>query len=191
MSTKHRCAWVPEDNELYVRYHDEEWGVPQYDDQRIFEHLTLEASQAGLSWLTILRKRDNYRRAFANFDPKRVAAFTEEDVERLMQNAGIVRNRQKITAAIANAKCFLATQKEWGSFAKYQWQFVGGRPKQNAWETIAEVPAITPEAEAFSRDLKRRGFRFVGPTTIYAHMQAVGMVNDHTTNCFRYSDLIK
>jgi DNA-3-methyladenine glycosylase I len=186
---KHRCAWVPEANELYVRYHDEEWGVPQYDDRRIFEHLTLEASQAGLSWLTILRKRDNYRRAFADFDPEKVAAFTEEDVERLMQDAGIVRNHQKIAAAIANAKCFLAIQKEWGSFAKYQWQFVGGTPMQNAWETIAEVPAITPEAEAFSRDLKRRGFRFIGPTTIYAHIQAMGMVNDHTTNCFRHSDL--
>lgn len=190
VASKSRCAWVPKDNELYIRYHDEEWGVPRYDDGHIFEHLTLESAQAGLSWLTILRKRENYRVAFANFDPQKVASFTEADIERLMQNAGIVRNRQKILAAIENAKCFLEVQKEWGSFAKYQWQFVEGAPKQNAWKGRMEVPVVTQEAETFSSDLKRRGFKFVGPTTMYAHMQAMGMVNDHTVDCFRYKEII-
>jgi len=184
-----RCAWVPAGNELYERYHDEEWGVPVHDDRVLFEFLLLEGAQAGLSWQTILNKRDNYRAAFAGFDPKRVAAFSRKDVRRLLKNAGIVRNRLKIEAAITNAQNFLAIQKEFGSFDAYQWRFVGGRPIQNARQTIRDIPAVSPEAEAFSKDLRQRGFRFVGPTILYAHMQAVGMVNDHTTECFRYKEV--
>ncbi len=186
---KIRCAWVPIDNELYVSYHDEEWGVPQRDDRALFEHLALESAQAGLSWLTILRKRENYRLAFADFDPEIVANYSAEDAESLMQNSGIIRNRLKILATISNAARFMDIQREFGSFSAYQLQFVGGTPIQNSWQTIAKVPATSAEAEAFSKDLKRRGFRFLGPTTIYAHMQAIGMVNDHTTDCFRYKEL--
>lgn len=186
---KIRCAWVPKDNQLYIHYHDEEWGVPTHDDRHIFEHLTLESSQAGLSWLTVLKKRPNYRLAFANFDPAQVAAFTAKEVDTLMNNSGIIRNRQKIIAAISNAQKFLEIQQQFGSFAAYQWQFVGGKTIQNSWSNIKQIPTITAQSTAFSQDLKRRGFGFVGPTTIYAHMQAVGLVNDHTTDCFRYQAL--
>ncbi len=182
-----RCPWPT--TELYVAYHDEEWGVPVHDDQRLFEFLVLEGAQAGLSWETILRKREAYRRAFAGFDPARVAAFGPGDVERLLGDAGIVRNRRKVESAVANARAFLAVQREFGSFDNYVWRFVGGRPVRNAWRAMAEVPARTPESEAMSRDLRRRGFGFVGPTICYAFMQAVGMVNDHLVGCFRHREL--
>jgi len=186
-----RCAWVPVGNELYEKYHDSEWGVPVYDDQVLFEFLILEGAQAGLSWLTILKRRGGYKKAFANFDAKKVANFTASDIKRLKQNEAIIRNQLKIEAAVTNAQHFLEVQKEFGSFSTYQWSFVGGAPKINQWSKGSEVPAVTPEAEAFSRDLKRRGFKFVGPTIVYAHMQATGMVNDHTTDCFRYKELSK
>jgi DNA-3-methyladenine glycosylase I len=179
-----RCAWVGADP-LYVDYHDTEWGVPLHDDRRLFEFLVLEAAQAGLSWITILRKRENYRRAFAGFDPEAVARFNRRSAERLLQDAGIVRNRQKIAAAIGNARAFLAVQDEFGSFDRYVWRFVDGRPIQGRWRTTRDVPAKTPESEAMSKDLSARGFRFVGPTICYAHMQATGMVNDHQLDCFR------
>ncbi len=184
-----RCGWVVAGNSLYEDYHDREWGVPVHDDRVLFEFLVLEGAQAGLSWLTILRKREAYRRAFAGFDPALVAEFGPEKVQDLLGNEGIVRNRLKIAAAVLNARKFLEVQREFGSFAAYQWKFVGDKPRQNAWGSISQVPAVTPEAEAFSKDLKRRGFKFVGPTIVYAHMQAVGMVNDHTTDCFRYSEV--
>jgi DNA-3-methyladenine glycosylase I len=186
---KQRCAWVEPGNELYERYHDEEWGVPVHDDRTLFEFLLLEGAQAGLSWLTILKKRENYRKAFADFQPEAVAAFTARDMRALLRNAGIVRNRLKIKAAITNAQKFLLVQQEFGSFDAYQWAFVGGKPIQNARRDIHSIPAVSPEAEAFSKDLKQRGFVFVGPTIVYAHMQAVGMVNDHTTDCFRYKEV--
>ena len=170
-----RCAWVPEGDPLYVAYHDEEWGVPSRDERHLFEMLVLEGAQAGLSWSTILRKRDGYRKAFAGFDAAKVARFGPADVERLMADAGIVRNRLKIESAIANAKAVL----EVGSLGDLVWSFVGGEPKVNAWKTIAEIPAETEESKAMSKDLKRRGFRFVGPTVCYAFMQACGLVNDH------------
>lgn len=181
-----RCGWVPSGDALYEAYHDKEWGVPVYDDRIIFEFLVLESAQAGLSWITILRKRENYRRLFANFDPQKVARFAPKDVTRLLNDAGIIRNRLKIEATINNAQRFLEVQKEFSSFSKYIWPFVGGKPKRNKWRHIKELPAVTPEAEVLSKDLKRRGFKFLGPTVIYAHMQATGMVNDHTTDCFRY-----
>lgn len=183
-----RCAWVG-DNPLYVAYHDLEWGVPVHDDRLLFEFLVLEGAQAGLSWLTILRKREGYRKAFVGFDPERVAAFDARDVARLLADPGIVRNRLKIESAIANAKAFLAVRAEFGSFDSYVWRFVDGRPVQNRRQTLDEIPAKTPQAELLSKDLKRRGFRFVGPTICYAHMQATGMVNDHTADCFRWSEL--
>lgn len=186
-----RCAWVPEDNTLYAAYHDNEWGVPQFDDRKLFEHLLLETAQAGLSWLTILRKRDAYREAFAQFSPQAVAAFTENRVTRLLMNPGIIRNRAKIEATVSNAKAFLRIQDEFGSFASYQWHFVGERTRQNAWHSVSEVPAVTTESKRLSADLKARGFRFIGPTTIYAHMQATGMVNDHTVDCFRHDQIKK
>jgi len=185
---KQRCGWVTKDP-LYLRYHDEEWGVPVHDDRQLFEFLILEGAQAGLSWLTILKKRDNYRRAFARFDPRKVAAFGAAERRRLLADAGIVRNRLKIDAAIGNARAFLALQKESGSFDRFAWSFVGGRPIQNRRGSLREVPAKTAEADALSRELKRRGFRFVGPTIIYAFMQAVGMVNDHVVGCFRHREL--
>ena len=169
-----------------LRYHDEEWGAPVHDDRKHFEFLILEGAQAGLSWITILRKRENYRRAFANLDPTRVARFTASDVRRLLKNAGIVRNRLKIETAITNARAFLAVQREFGSFDNYVWRFVGGRPKVNRWTRLAQIPARTKESDALSKDLKARGFRFVGSIIVYAHMQAVGMVNDHLVSCFRY-----
>lgn len=182
-----RCPWAH--NELSIRYHDEEWGVPLHDDRRLFEFLILEGAQAGLSWDTILRKRDNYRAAFHNFDPRKVARYNQEKVERLLADAGIIRNRLKVEAAIRNANAFLAVQKEFGGFDTYIWQFVGGQPKQNHWKTPAQVPARTPASDAMSKDLVRRGFQFAGSTICYALMQAVGMVNDHLTGCFRYQAL--
>jgi DNA-3-methyladenine glycosylase I len=172
-----------------VEYHDVEWGVPARDDLRLFEFLTLEGAQAGLSWSTILRKRGGYRRAFAGFDPAAVARFTQADVERLLADASIVRNRAKVASAIANARALLALQEERGSFAEHLWSFVGGRPIQPARRSGAEVPAATPEARAISRDLKRRGFSFVGPTIVYALMQSCGLVNDHVTSCYRWPEL--
>jgi DNA-3-methyladenine glycosylase I len=187
MPDQTRCAWAK--NPLAIEYHDREWGVPLYDDVALFEFLVLEGAQAGLSWDTILKKRPAYRIAFQGFDPVKVAAYGSRQIERLMNDAGIVRNRMKIEAAIGNARAFLKVQKEFGSFSAYQWRFVGGKPKQNRWQDAAQLPAETPESAAFSRDLKARGFRFVGPTIMYAHMQAVGMVNDHTVDCFRYRTL--
>lgn len=186
---KKRCAWVPEGNELYETYHDNEWGVPVYDDKTLFEFLILEGAQAGLSWLTILKRREGYRRAFANFNAQKVAQFNQKEIEKLLKFEGIIRNRLKVEAAVNNAKKFIEVQKEFGSFSKYQWQFIGGKPKVNGWSDDSNIPAVTKEAEQFSKDLKKRGFKFVGPTIIYAHMQATGMVNDHTTDCFRLSEI--
>jgi len=183
-----RCPWCGDDP-LYVDYHDREWGVPVRDDRTLFEFLTLEGAQAGLSWLTILRKREAYRRAFAGFDPVEIASWGDEAVARLMADPGIVRNRLKIEAAIGNARAFLDVQRAFGSFADYIWGFVDGRPIQGSWRSIADLPATTPLAETISRDLKRRGFRFVGPTIVYAHMQATGMVNDHLVGCFRHREV--
>lgn len=180
-----RCDWCRGD-ELYMRYHDEEWGVPVRDDGTIFEFLVLEAFQAGLSWLTILRKRDNFRRAFAHFDPARVAAFGAADVDRLLADAGIVRNRRKIEAAIHNARLFTEIQAKWDGFHRYIWRFVDFSPITHHWTTMAEVPATIPLAETISAELRREGFRFLGPTVLYAHMQASGMVNDHLVSCFRH-----
>jgi len=188
IDARRRCAWVGDDP-LYVGYHDEEWGVPIHDDRLLFEFLVLEGAQAGLSWLTILRKREGYRRAFAGFAPEAVAALDDDDIARLIADPGIVRNRLKVRSAVTNARAFLKVQEEFGNFADYIWGFVDGRPIQNSWKTIDEIPVVTPEAERLSKDLKRRGFRFVGPTICYAHMQATGMVNDHTVDCFRWSEL--
>ena len=174
-----------------LRYHDEEWGVPQHDDTRLFEFLTLEGAQAGLSWSTILARREGYRRAFAGFEIDKVASFSDEDIERLLQDTGIIRNRLKVESAIKNARAFLALQEELGSFDAYQWKFVDGRPRHNRFRSIKEVPARTPESDAFSKDLKKRGFTFVGSTIMYAHMQAVGMVNDHLVDCFRHRELTR
>lgn len=170
-------------------YHDEEWGVPEHDDGRLFEFLVLETFQAGLSWRTVLHKRDAFRRAFAGFDPERVAAFGDDEIERLLNDASVIRNRAKIRAAVGNARAFLQVQERYGSFDGYSWSFVGGCPRQNAWERPEEVPATTAEAEAFSADLKQHGFRFVGPTVVYAHMQATGMVNDHLVGCPRHGEV--
>lgn len=183
--TKQRCAWVTSGDTLYEEYHDHEWGVPVHDERTHFEFLVLEGAQAGLSWRTILSRRDNYRKAFDNFDPRKVAKYTPAKVEELMQNSGIIRNRLKIESAINNAKRFLEIQKEFGSFDAYIWSFVGGKPMHNKRKSIREIPASTEESKALSKDLLRRGFKFVGPTIIYAHMQAIGMVNDHTSDCFR------
>ena len=184
-----RCAWADLRKADYVAYHDTEWGVPQYDDRVLFEFLLLESAQAGLSWYTILQKRAAYRRAFAEFDPVRVAAYDADQVAALLADAGIVRNRLKILAAISNAQCFLRVQAEFGSFAAYLWRFVGGKPQQNAWQTQAECPITTAESDALSRDLKRRGFKFMGSTVCYAYMQAVGLVNDHIVDCFRHAEV--
>lgn len=184
---KTRCAWCSDDP-LYQAYHDHEWGVPVHDDRHLFEMLSLEGAQAGLSWITILKKRESYREAFANFTIPLVADFDESDIERLMLNPGIVRNRLKITSVIKNARAAQTVQAEFGSLDAYLWRFVDDTPLQNAWTTLSEVPAQTPESQAMSRDLKKRGFNFVGPTICYAFMQAVGMVNDHTLDCFRYAE---
>ena len=189
-SNKVRCGWAGDDA-TYVSYHDTEWGVPVYDDQRLFEFLVLEGAQAGLSWITILRKRDAYRKAFANFDPEKVARFNAKKLDALMQDAGIVRNRLKIESAVKNARAFLKLQEELGSFSDYQWAFVGGKPLQNRHASMKQIPARTPISDALSKDLKKRGFNFVGSTIIYAHMQAVGMVNDHIDACFRQTPVAR
>lgn len=186
-----RCPWAEAGNEQYVRYHDEEWGVPVHCDKTHFEFLILEAAQAGLSWVTILKRRAGYARAFSQFDPQKVVAYDEAKVEELMQDAGIIRNRLKITSAINNARHFLAIQKEFGSFDAYVWQFVGNTPIQNSWRSLAEVPCETKESKALSKDLKARGFAFVGPTVMYAYMQATGLVNDHLVDCCRYEAVKK
>lgn len=183
-----RCPWCGTDP-LYVAYHDDEWGVPCHDERKLFEFLVLEGAQAGLSWITILRKRENYRRAMADFDPQRIARYGAKDFERLMNDAGIVRNRLKIESTIGNAKATLALYEQGGTLDQLLWQFVDGRPRVNRWRSLAEVPAVTPEAEAMSKELKRRGFRFIGPTVMYAHMQATGMVNDHLVGCPRHRAL--
>jgi DNA-3-methyladenine glycosylase I len=180
-----RCDWVPLGDPLYVAYHDEEWGVPSHDDMHLFELIVLEGAQAGLSWSTILRKREGYRHAFAGFDPKQVVRFTKRDVERLLRDPGIVRNRLKVESAVNNAQRVLEVQEELGSLDAYVWSFVGGEPIVGSWRSVRELPAETEESRAMSKDLKRRGFRFVGPTVCYAFMQAVGLVDDHTVNCFR------
>ena len=182
----HRCEWAGNDP-LYVRYHDEEWGTPLHDDRRLFEMLNLEGAQAGLNWITILRKRETYRAAFDHFDAARIATYDEAKIAELLANPSIVRNRLKVRAVVTNARAFLAVQEEFGSFDRYIWQFVGGAPQVNARQSLREVPAQTPESQAMSKDLKRRGFTFVGPTICYAYMQAVGMVDDHTVDCFRHS----
>jgi DNA-3-methyladenine glycosylase I len=180
-----RCPWCGSDP-LYIAYHDQEWGVPLHDEQRLFEMLTLEGAQAGLSWLTILRKREGYRRAFAGFDPQLVAGFDDADVARLLADPGIVRNRLKVASTISNARAVLEVQARYGSLDAFLWRFVDGSPIRNSWRSMAEIPASTPLSDAMSRELKRHGFRFVGSTICYAHMQATGMVNDHLTGCFRY-----
>jgi DNA-3-methyladenine glycosylase I len=187
---KKRCAWSGTDP-LYVAYHDEEWGVPVHDDRLLFEFLVLEGAQAGLSWSTVLRKRDGYRRAFDSFDPRKVGRYDGRKIAALLADAGIVRNRAKIESAVKNAKAFLDVQEEFGSFDAYQWRFVDGRPVQNRRRTIRDIPPRTTRSDAMSRDLKNRGFTFVGSTIIYAHMQAVGMVNDHVISCFRYPEVAK
>lgn len=183
-----RCEWCGEDP-LYVKYHDTEWGVPVYDDRTLFEFLLLEGAQAGLSWITILRKRENYRKAFAGFDAEKVAAFGEDEIARLLDDPGIVRNRLKVRSAVTNARLLLELQAEFGGFGKYLWGFVDGRPLTNAWRAMADIPATTPVSDALGKDLKRRGFNFVGSTIMYAHMQATGMVNDHVTGCFRHEEI--
>ncbi|MBD3304764.1 DNA-3-methyladenine glycosylase I [candidate division KSB3 bacterium] len=183
-----RCAWVGSDP-LYIAYHDQEWGVPVHDDRTWFELITLDGAQAGLSWITILRKRENYRQAYDQFDYRRIAAYDQHKVEKLLANPGIIRNRRKILASINNARAFLAVQAEFGSFDTYIWRFVGGAPKINAWQRLEDVPANTDISKAMSRDLVSRGFTFVGPTICYAFMQAAGMVNDHTVDCFRYQQI--
>jgi len=188
MPDQHRCAW-PQNDAQMLAYHDREWGVPLHDDRRLFEFLVLEGAQAGLSWRTILHKRGGYAAAFADFDPEIVACFCEADVQRLMQDARIVRNGAKIKAAIGNARAFLEIQRQFGSFDAYQWRFVDGRPLQNVWQDLKQLPAVSPISDAFSRDMKQRGFRFVGSTVVYAHMQAVGMVNDHVVGCFRHLEV--
>ncbi len=185
-----RCSWCGE-HEFYVAYHDMEWGVPLHDDQKLFEFLILEGAQAGLSWLTILKKRDAYRKAYYQFDAEKISRFNSRSIERLMNNAGIVRNRLKIEASIDNARAFLEVQDEFGSFDKFIWQYVNHRPRQNRWRQLKDIPALTNESQQMSKDLQQRGFRFVGPTICYAFMQATGMVNDHVTTCFRYKQVAK
>ena len=189
LATMKRCQWADSQFELYLKYHDEEWGVPVHDDRTHFEFLVLESAQAGLSWATILNKREGYRQAFAGFDVEEVAGYDEDKIQELLQYEGIVRNRLKVRATVNNAQRFLEVQKEFGSFDQYIWRFVGGKPIVNKWNKMSEVPATSKESDALSKDLKKRGFKFVGSTIIYAHMQACGLVNDHTTDCFRYEPL--
>ena len=184
-----RCAWVAGSDLIYIKYHDTEWGVALHEDRKLFEFLILEGFQAGLSWLTILKKRSNYRKAFDHFDPKKIASYNSDKVKELLSNKGIVRNKLKIEAAIQNAGAFLVLQREFDSFDDYIWQFTGGKTIRNAWKTPAEIPARTPVSELMSKDLIKRGFKFVGPKICYAFMQAVGMVNDHTVDCFRYHQI--
>ena len=186
MPDQKRCSWVGGANPLMLEYHDREWGVPTHDDRKHFEFLILEAAQAGLSWSIVLNKREGYRRAFSQFDPDKVARYTKAKIDRLVTDPGIIRNRLKIEAAVNNARKLLEVQDEFGSFDKYAWRFVDGKPRQNRWKLPRQIPAMTAESDDFSRDLKQRGFKFVGSTVIYAHMQAVGMVNDHLVDCFRY-----
>ena len=191
MPDQKRCSWVNVDNALMREYHDREWGVPVHDDRKHFEFLILEAAQAGLSWSIVLNKSEGYRKAFSQFDPEKVARYTKAKIDKLVADPGIIRNRLKIEAAVTNARALLAVQKEFGSFYKYAWRFVDGKPRQNHCKSMGQLPATTPDSDKFSKDLKQRGFKFVGPTVIYAHMQAVGMVNDHVVDCFRYSALSK
>jgi DNA-3-methyladenine glycosylase I len=184
-----RCTWVPLDHPEYIEYHDKVWGVPVHDDQKLFEFITLEGAQAGLSWSTILKKREGYRQAFANFDVKKVSKFMNKKVDQLLENPGIVRNRLKVESTISNAKAFLEVQKEFGSFDSYIWSFVDGSPIQNKFKKTSQILAETPLSKQISKDLKKRDFRFVGPTIIYAFMQAIGMVNDHSVECFRHKEL--
>lgn len=184
-----RCGWCGKEP-LYVAYHDEEWGVPVYNDRTLFEFITLEGAQAGLSWSMILKKREGYRQAFDGFDVEKIARYGGAKISALLSDPGIVRNQLKIGSTVTNAQAFLSIQDEWGGFSDYIWSFVEGRPIQNAWQSLSEIPAKTPLAEALSKDLKKRGFRFVGPTIIYAHMQATGMVNDHLVDCFRYPEIV-
>jgi DNA-3-methyladenine glycosylase I len=184
-----RCSWVKADHELMREYHDREWGVPAHDDRTHFEFLILESAQAGLSWSIVLAKREGYRRAFSQFDPAKVARYSLARIDKLTGDLGIIRNRTKIAAAVRNARAFLTVQEEFGSFDAYCWRFVNGRPRQNRWSSMRQIPATTTESDAFSLDLKHRGFTFVGSTVIYGHMQAVGMVNDHLIGCFRYRDV--
>lgn len=186
--TKNRCSWCGNDP-LYVEYHDTEWGVPVYDDDKLFEFLILETFQAGLSWITVLRKRENFRKAFDNFDYKKIAKYSEKKYDELLQDAGIIRNKLKIKATISNAIAFMEIQKEFGSFSKYIWNFTNGKPIKNKFKNLSEIPATTELSDKLAKDLKKRGFKFVGSTVIYAHMQATGMVNDHTTECFRYDEV--
>jgi DNA-3-methyladenine glycosylase I len=188
MTTK-RCTWVSMDDRLMLQYHDREWGVPVHDDRKHFEFLVLEAAQAGLSWSIVLKKREGYRHAFNEFDPMKVARYTEKRIQKIILDPGIIRNRMKIEAAVRNARAFLAIQEEMGSFDAYCWRFVDGRPKLNRWKAMREIPATSRESDSFSKDLKRRGLTFVGSTIIYAHMQAIGMVNDHLVDCFRYREV--
>lgn len=185
---KQRCSWAGS-HDIYHAYHDKEWGVPVYDDRKLFEFLILEGAQAGLSWLTVLKKRENYRKAYDQFDPKRVAKYGAKKVKELLNNEGIIRNRLKVAASITNAQNFLKVQKEFGSFAKYMWAFVGHKPIKNKFKTMKDLPATTELSDAMSKDLKARGFKFVGSTIVYAHMQTVGMVNDHVVSCFRYKEV--
>jgi DNA-3-methyladenine glycosylase I len=186
--TKIRCEWCVGDP-LYEKYHDEEWGVPVYDDERLFEFLTLETFQAGLSWITVLRKRENFRKAFDNFDYRRIANYSDTKIESLLQDAGIIRNKLKVHATVTNAQAFIKIQKEFGSFSKYIWAFVDGKPIKNVFKSLKDLPANTELSDTISKDLKNRRFKFVGTTVVYAHMQATGMVNDHVTDCFRYSEI--
>lgn len=186
MTEQKRCSWVSVDNVLMRDYHDREWGVPIHNDRTHFEFLILEAAQAGLSWSIVLNKREGYRRAFSQFDAEKVARYTKARIDKLVADPGIIRNRLKIESAVKNARALLEVQDEFGSFDKYSWRFVDGKPRQNHWKALRQIPATTAESDKFSRDLKQRGFSFVGPTVIYAHMQAVGMVNDHLVDCFRY-----
>jgi DNA-3-methyladenine glycosylase I len=188
MKTLRRCEWC-EGDPLYIKYHDREWGVPVHKDKKLFEFLVLEGAQAGLSWLTILKRREGYRKAFADYDAERVARFTKKKIERLLKDPGIIRNRLKVEAAVSNARAFLEVQEEFGSFDAYSWRFVDGRRIKNRWKRLCELPATSRESDAFSKDLKQRGFKFVGSTIIYAHMQAVGMINDHLVSCFRYKEV--
>lgn len=189
-STRNRCAWSTNDPQM-IEYHDTEWGVPVHDDRKLFEFLVLDAFQAGVSWSIVLHKRENFRKAFHNFDYTRIAKYTARDVRRLLGDAGIIRNRLKIAATINNAQRFIEVQKEFGSFDEYIWQFVGGKPIVNKWKTLKQIPATSPESDAMSRDLKARGFKFVGSTICYAFMQAAGLVNDHTVDCFRYKQVYR
>jgi DNA-3-methyladenine glycosylase I len=186
---KRRCGWSENTFEGYEKYHDEEWGVQVHDDRKHFEFLILEGAQAGLSWATIIKRREGYRQAFADFDPEKVAKYSQKKIESLLQDVGIIRNRLKVQSAVTNAQKYLEVQQEFGSFDKYIWQFVGGKPIVNKWQEMSEVPATSPESDALSKDLKKRGFKFVGSTIMYAHMQACGLVNDHATYCFRYNEL--